>query len=436
MDDALIQALTRAVDAAPQDRTLRAHLAGVLLDGGRNAEAIAHCAALLQSDPADAEAAALMARALNPSAPPPGPEQVPPVAPPPAAERAPHQPEQPSDGQAGTEQPAGAEPGGPRGFDWHAAEQQLEDIAEPMFVDEDAGPDPTVNAWDVERTDLRLADVGGMKDVKDRLEASFLAPLRNPKLRAMYNKSLRGGMLLYGPPGCGKTFLARAVAGEMGAKFISVGLSDILDMWIGASEKNIAELFRLARQEAPVVLFLDEIDALGQKRSATRNSSMRGAVNQLLQELDGIDTANEGVFVLGATNQLWDVDPALRRPGRFDRTLLVAPPDGPAREAILRHHLKSKPVAGVDLRRLAKATDGFSGADLAYVCELAAEAALLDSVRLPEPRLITMADLEGGIAQVSPSCEPWFQTARNVVMFGDDASYKDLRTYMKKTRRL
>src|SRR4029079_18096188 len=145
-------------------------------------------------------------------------------------------------------------------------------------------------------------------------------------------------------------------------------------------------LFQLARRESPCVLFLDEVDALGQKRSHSWNSAMRGAVAQLLMELDGVDVVNEGVFVLAATNQPWDVDPALRRPGRFDRTVLVLPPDEPAREAIFRHHLQQRPIAGIDTSRLAKRTDGLSGADIAYACELAAEQALLDSVATGEPR--------------------------------------------------
>ena len=183
------------------------------------------------------------------------------------------------------------------------------------------------DAYDAEHAGLTLADVAGMTEVKQRLEAAFLAPMRNPDLRRLYGKSLRGGLLLYGPPGCGKTFIARAVAGELGARFIAVSFADIIDMFVGQSERNIHELFEIARRNAPCVLFLDEVDAIGQKRSQLRNTPMRSAVNQLLLELDDISGNNEGVFLLAATNHPWDVDSALRRPGRFDRTLLVLPPD-------------------------------------------------------------------------------------------------------------
>jgi SpoVK/Ycf46/Vps4 family AAA+-type ATPase len=284
---------------------------------------------------------------------------------------------------------------------------------------------------------LRLSDVGGMADVKARLEASLLAPLRNPELARLYGKSLRGGLLLYGPPGCGKTFIARAVAGEMGARFLAVSLADVLDMYIGQSERNVQELFEVARANSPCVIFLDEVDALGQKRSQQRNSGGRGSVNQLLSEMDGLNNNNDGVFVLGATNHPWDVDVALRRPGRFDRMLLVLPPDEPAREAILRYHLQDRPIANVDAGKLARKTDGLSGADLAYVCETAAERALLDSARTGNLRMIEMGDLEAAVREVRPSIGPWLETARNVAQFANqDGSYDDLLAYLRQRRLL
>ena len=249
------------------------------------------------------------------------------------------------------------------------------------------------DAVDIEAPGTTLADVGGLDDVKRQIELSFLAPMRNPELRQMYGKSLRGGLLLYGPPGCGKTFLARAIAGELDAGFYAIGLHEVLDMWLGQSEQNLHEVFERARANTPCVLFLDEVDALGQKRSQLTHSAGRNVVVQLLSELDGMGADNEGIFVLAATNQPWDVDPALRRPGRLDRTILVVPPDEDARRKILEVHLRDKPVDGIDFRRIAARTDGYSGADLRLVCEAAAELAIEDSLRQGRPRPIGQDDV-------------------------------------------
>jgi SpoVK/Ycf46/Vps4 family AAA+-type ATPase len=303
-----------------------------------------------------------------------------------------------------------------------------------MFVE--GNEESSAGIYDVEQVGIRLADVGGMVEVKARLEAAVLAPLKNPELVKLYGKSLRGGLLLYGPPGCGKTFIARAIAGEINARFISVSLADVLDMYIGKSEQNVHELFEVARANSPCVIFLDEVDALGQKRSQMRNSATRGTVNQLLTEMDGMSAGNDGVFVLGATNHPWDVDVALRRPGRFDRMVLVLPPDEPARDAILRYHLKHRPIANIDTAKIAKRTDGYSGADLAYICESAAERALIDSARSGTVRMIGMADLEAAAADVRPSIGPWMETARNVAEFGNESGvYDDLLAYLRRRRR-
>ncbi|WP_411110069.1 ATP-binding protein [Streptomyces sp. c-19] len=422
----LIRSLRAAVAAAPGDVPLRLHFAELLLSDGRNDEAVAEAAVALQHAPGDADARALMMRAMGmPQA----------TAPTTSAEPTP-----PADPIAPT---APTVP--PNGFDWDAAEQQVQDLVGPRFLEDPQAADGEgqagdAAAWDVDAPgSVRLADVGGMEEVKDRLEAAFLAPMRNPELRRLYGKSLRGGLLLYGPPGCGKTFIARAVAGELGANFLTVSLSDVLDMWIGASEKNVHDIFETARRQAPCVVFLDELDALGAKRSRTHHSGLRNVVNQLLTELDGIASGagNEGVFVLAATNVPWDVDIALRRPGRLDRTLLVLPPDATARESILRYHLRERPIEAVDLGKLVKATEDFSGADLAHVCETAAEAALLDSARSGSVRLITTKDLLGAAKQIKPSTEPWFAAARNVAMFANEGGlYDDLLAHLKRKRKL
>ncbi|MEU9864073.1 AAA family ATPase [Streptomyces sp. NPDC047971] len=441
----LIRSLRAAVAAAPEDVPLRLHFAELLLAEGRGDEAVAEAAVALQHAPGDAAARALMVRAMGLPAAAPGVPQAPTA---PASEA-------PS-ASAGPEAPAAPEtperPATSSAFDWDKAEQEVGDLVGPRFVESGTGGDleqpltadgsgdpGDASAWDVDAPGaVRLADVGGMREVKDRLESAFLAPMRNPELRKLYGKSLRGGLLLYGPPGCGKTFIARAVAGELGASFISVSLSDILDMYIGSSERNVHDIFETARAQAPCVVFLDELDALGAKRSRTHHSGLRNVVNQLLTELDGIDGAeNEGVFVLAATNVPWDVDLALRRPGRLDRTLLVLPPDAPAREAILRYHLRDRPIESVDLGKLLKVTEDFSGADLAHLCETAAESALLDSARTGNVRLINMKDLMGAAKQIKPSSESWFASARNVAMFANDGGmYDDLVAYLKKKRKL
>jgi len=345
-----------------------------------------------------------------------------------------------STGEAGDGQDDPASPDGadPENFDWKSAEKQVGGPA-PAFVkvgatdgEVEIDDKPQGDAWDVETVTATLADVGGMQSVKDRLTMAFLAPLRNPEIRKLYGNSLSGGLLLYGPPGCGKTYIARALAGEVGAAFMNVRISDVLGHYIGDSENNLHDVFETARACAPVVLFLDEIDAVGMRRSPSSASYMRPITNQLLMELDGIGADNEGVFILAATNTPWDVDPALRRPGRFDRCVAVLPPDGPARQAVLYHHLKSRPVEGIDMGYLVQHTDGFTGADLAHLVDSAVEYAMMDSVRTGNVRMVTMQDFLRALAQIRPSAGPWFVTARNIVEYGNrDGQYDDLAEYMK-----
>jgi AAA+ superfamily predicted ATPase len=478
----LIASLLAAVSASPDDVVLRLHLAELMLADGDVDGAITQAAAALQREPGSAAARLLMTRAMagpvtapvndpgidptidpvidpiadsvaNPATSPVASPVVSPViesvsdpvvsaAAGPAADLAPDSVSGAVTGEMDKtdEIPAASfESSAEPEFDWAAANEQFADIVAPRFADDEAEPglagQPAEPAYDLEAPGIRLADVGGMAEVKARLEAAFLAPMRNPELSRLYGKTLKGGLLLYGPPGCGKTFLAKAVAGELGARFYGVTLADVLDMYIGQSEHNLREIFEIARRNAPCVLFLDEIDALGQKRSQVRSSAMRGVVNQLLNELDGADRSNDGVFVLAATNHPWDVDAALRRPGRLDRTLLVLPPDLGAREAILRYHLAGRPIEGIDAGRLAKRTDGYSGADLAHLCDSAAEAALMDSARTGTVRMIGMRDLESCLADVKPSIGPWLETARNVALFANESGdYDELLAYLKRRK--
>src|SRR5581483_6631987 len=224
---------------------------------------------------------------------------------------------------------------------------------------------------ELEKPTLKFADVGGLEELKEKIRIKILHPLTRPDLYKAFGKKAGGGLLFYGPPGCGKTYLARATAGEAALPFLAVGIDEVLDMWLGQSEKRLHELFASARANAPAILFFDEVDALGGRRSQLRHESYRTLVTQFLSELDGAGAGgNAGVLVMGATNAPWDVDPAFRRPGRFGDVLFVPPPDLRARVEILKLKLAGKPVAAdVDVAEVARATELFSGADLDHVVQ-------------------------------------------------------------------
>jgi SpoVK/Ycf46/Vps4 family AAA+-type ATPase len=278
---------------------------------------------------------------------------------------------------------------------------------------------------------VTFAEVGGMENVKDEIRLKIIHPFQHPELYAAYGKRPGGGVLLYGPPGCGKTHVARATAGELGSAFLSVGLEDVLSMWFGESEANLHELFEQARRMAPCVLFFDEVDALGARRSDMRSSPGRHLINQFLVELDGVSSANEGILVLAATNAPWHVDDAFRRPGRFDRVVFVPPPDREARQEILRIHLAGRLQEQLDLDEVAGRTEKFSGADLRALVDTAVEAKLAASLADGVPRPITTDDLLSGARRRRPTTAEWFQTARNYALHANQAgSYDAILEYL------
>ncbi|HHG85607.1 MAG TPA: tetratricopeptide repeat protein [Bacteroidetes bacterium] len=284
----------------------------------------------------------------------------------------------------------------------------------------------------LERPEINFSDVGGMENVKEEIGMKIIHPLKHPDLYRAYGKKIGGGILLYGPPGCGKTHLARATAGEVEAGFLNIGISEVLDMWIGNSEKNLKEMFEMGRRNTPCVLFFDEVDALGASRSDMRQSAGRHLINQFLSEMDGIDADNEGLLILGATNAPWHLDPAFRRPGRFDRIIFVAPPDKVGRTEILRILLKGKPTDRVDLEAIAAKTAEFSGADLEAVIDLAIEAKLREAFKTGIPSPITTKDLLRAAKSHSPSTKDWFNTARNYALYANDSGlYDDILKYLK-----
>ena len=292
--------------------------------------------------------------------------------------------------------------------------------------------EPSPLAAEIERPRVRFDDVGGMESVKEEIRLKIIHPLKHPELYQAYGKTIGGGILMYGPPGCGKTHLARATAGEIQAGFIAVGISDVLDMWIGNSERNLHELFEQARRNRPCVLFFDEVDALGASRADMRQNAGRMLINQFLSEMDGIKSTNEGVLILAATNAPWHLDAAFRRPGRFDRILFVPPPDAAARAAILRLHLRGKPADDIDVDHLAKKSDGFSGADLRAVVDLAVEAKLRQAMKSGVPKPLTTKDLASAAASQKATTREWFATARNYALYSNQGGiYDDILTYLK-----
>ncbi|HST84129.1 MAG TPA: AAA family ATPase [Kineosporiaceae bacterium] len=458
VDRSVFQALESAVAGMPPSDPsaipVRIHLAGLYLSGGMAELALAHSMTVLTLAPEDTSALSLAAAAAaatgkdeladsyrllhaalltgealtsppESGAPRPAESSGPERSGPERSTPEPSTPE-PSTRELSTPQPSAPEPA-------RASHPRPVDPAQRDLFGLDAEPILDSTGWDSsDPREVTLADVAGMADVKRRLQRSLLGPMANPTLSEAFGKQLRGGLLLWGPPGTGKTFIARALSGELGAHFFSATPADIYGSFFGQSEQNVARLFAEARQEAPGVVFLDELDAIGGRRSRRNTDQARAVVNQLLTELDGL-ASNEGVYVLAATNAPWDVDEALRRPGRFDRTILVLPPDEPARNTLLQMELRGRPVApGIDLARLVRSTETYSGADLVRVVEAATERALERSMELGIVSPVTDADLQAAVRDTPASTRSWLSTAATYLAHvGDSEDFHELRGYLR-----
>jgi len=279
---------------------------------------------------------------------------------------------------------------------------------------------------------LTFSDIGGMTDVIERIRMNIIYPFKNPEVFRKFNRKPGGGILLYGPPGCGKTHIARATAGECGATFCSIAITDVLSKWLGESERHLHEIFETARRRAPTVVFIDEIDAIGMSRGEA-SASVAPIVNVLLTEMDGISTDNTNVMILAATNAPWRVDSALRRPGRFDRVLFVPPPDAGARSAILDINLRDVPHEGVDTAKLARLTEKFSGADLRALVMRASDQAILAEMKNPSGGKLTQRMLTDAIKEMRPSTSEWLETARSYASYANRAGlYDELVDYFEK----
>ena len=285
----------------------------------------------------------------------------------------------------------------------------------------------------LEKPNINFSDVGGLENIKKEIDLKIIKPLENAELYAAYGKKIGGGILLYGPPGCGKTYLAKATAGEINAAFINVSLNDILDMWHGNSEKNLHNIFAKARENTPCVVFFDEIDALAAKRSDMLQSAGKKVINQFLNELDGIQHNNDGLLIIGATNTPWHLDSAFRRPGRFDRIIFVPPPDLKSKEIIIELKLRGKPNENIDYKKVAKKTKNYSGADINALVDIAVESKLEEALKTGIPKPITTNDLLKAADLHNASTVDWFNTAKNYATFANQSGlYNDVLAYIKK----
>ncbi len=274
-----------------------------------------------------------------------------------------------------------------------------------------AGPEEAPGAipaeWSLtEKPRLRFDDIAGLDDVKEQIRVKMIYPFTHPEQAKKYRVRTGGGILLYGPPGTGKTMIAKAVAGELDAAFFAIAPSEILNKWVGESEKNIRKLFDAARSCEKAVVFIDEVEALvPRRRDSEAGGVMQRVVPQILSELDGLDVREgQHLLFLGATNEPWNIDYAMLRPGRLDEKVYVGLPDPAARRKIMELNLKDIPLAtDVELTALSDRLEGYSGADLAYLCRKVAEQKFLESVERPGEHPIGRADFERVIAKLKPS---------------------------------
>lgn len=278
---------------------------------------------------------------------------------------------------------------------------------------------------------ITFADVAGLDDLKKTINLRIISPFYNKGLFAKFRKKVGGGVLLYGPPGCGKTFIAKATAGECKANFYPVHITDILSSYTGESEQNLKSFFDKARFQRPSIMFFDEVDTIGYSRSHSSANS-RSLINTFLTEMEGIDTSTDEVLVIAATNTPWDVDNALKRPGRFDRLIFVAPPDKKAREQIFKLKLAGRYAEEIDVAMLAAQTEFFSGADIENVIELATENVLAEILITGDERPIMTDDLLHVLEGLRPSTLEWLRTAKNYVKYANQSGlYNDVEKYLR-----
>ncbi len=283
---------------------------------------------------------------------------------------------------------------------------------------------------------MKFKNVAGMRRIKEQINEAIVYPLLKPDLARTYGKLAGGGIMLYGPPGCGKTFIMKAAAGECNSTFINAKISDILDMYVGNTEKNLHNIFEAARKNIPCIVFFDEVEAMGGRREDMTQSTqyMKIAVNQMLFEMDGVESNNENVLVVGATNAPWDVDPALRRSGRFGKAIFISEPDYQSRVDILKMHTKKVPAAsGIAFRRIALATIGYASSDLKAIVQEAAAIPWRDAFKSGRQRAVTTGDFIEAVKRKKSSLPPWYEQAKKQIGQQEEKTVVDGKEHIKIT---
>ncbi len=307
---------------------------------------------------------------------------------------------------------------------------------------------------------MTFNDVAGMTKMKEEIREAVVYPMRNPELARKYGKLGGGGILMYGPPGCGKTFIVKSAAGECNSGFINAKLSDLLDMYVGNTEKNIHKVFELARKNSPVILFFDEVEAIGGRRDQQEGQQyMKMAVNQMLYEMDGVEANNQNVLIIAATNAPWDVDPALRRSGRFSKTIFIPAPDYESRVAMLKMYAKKRPLAAfIPFRFLGVTVTGYASADMKAIVDdastipwrqafmgiekkiieltkggMAKEQAEEIAKKQVSQRPVTLGDFVTAIGKKRSSLPPWYEQAKKQIGKQEEVTVIDGKEHKKVT---
>ncbi len=286
------------------------------------------------------------------------------------------------------------------------------------------------NIQGINKPRRKFKDVAGLEKVKEEIMMKIIEPLRNPEIFKHFGKKAGGGILMYGPPGCGKSLIAEATAGEADVAFFNIKASDIKSKYVGEAEQKLAKLFQDARKEEASIIFFDEFEALGGERSRMTRP-MKAVVSQLLTEMDGVGNKDQNILIIGATNEPWNIDTALRREGRFGTSIFIPPPDQFTRQEILKLHMKGRPVEkNVDYTSLSKMTENFSGADLKALCEKATEVPLRECLKFNIKRNINSMDFQQGLFGLKPTTAPWFRNSiRSIKKLGEDVNFPEIMEF-------